>query len=131
MESMAGLLFWKNKCFVVCFDGVQGGVLSERKGKFFSMKRGQDRKGSGINRGKSGMRNLEAESIRSKVESTMGYVKFKTVTEIRWSCACNTFIVCLSSTVLNSLRHWEPVERLKQRNEVVYVFFRMSQTAQF
>ena len=30
---MAGLLFWKKKCLVVRFDGVQRGFLSERKGK--------------------------------------------------------------------------------------------------
>ena len=37
------------------------------------------------------MRNLEAESIRSGVESTGGCVKFKTATEIRRSSARNTF----------------------------------------
>ena len=32
-ENIAGLLFWKNKGFNVGFEGVQRGVLSERKGK--------------------------------------------------------------------------------------------------
>ena len=33
------------------------------------------------------MRNLEAESIRSRAESTVGCVRLKTITEIRWSRA--------------------------------------------
>ena len=41
--------------------------------------------------------NLEAESIRSRAESTGGCVNFKTVTEIRQSSARDTFIAeCLS-----------------------------------
>ena len=40
----------------------------------------------------SGARNLEAESIRSRSESTGGCVKLKTVTEIRRSSARDTFI---------------------------------------
>ena len=40
----------------------------------------------------SGVRNLEAESIRSRVESMGGCVKLKTVTEIRQSSDCDTFI---------------------------------------
>ena len=38
------------------------------------------------------MRNMQAESIRSGVESTGGHVKLKTVTEIRQSSAHDTFI---------------------------------------
>ena len=37
------------------------------------------------------MRNLEAESIRSRVESMGGSVKLKTVAEIRRSSAHDTF----------------------------------------
>ena len=50
---------------------------------------------------KSGVRNLEAESIRSRVESMRGCVKLKTVTEIRRSSACDTFITERSYLVLN------------------------------
>ena len=73
----------------------------------------------GTNNGESGARNLEAESMRSRVESMEGCVKLKTVTGIRWSSACDTFIAEGVYLVLNSLLHWEPVERLKQRSDVV------------
>ena len=52
----------------------------------------EDRKGAGTDSGMSGTRTLEAESIRSRAESTGGCVKLKTVTEIRLSNACKTFI---------------------------------------
>ena len=58
----------------------------------------ENRKGARTNGGESGARNLEAESIRSRAESTGGCVKLKTVTEIRRSSARDTFItenVCL------------------------------------
>ena len=45
------------------------------------------RKGARTNSGKSGTRNLESESVRSRVESTGGCVKLKTVTEIGQSSA--------------------------------------------
>ena len=45
----------------------------------------EDRQGTGPNGGKSGTRNLETESVRSRAESTGGCVKLKTVTEIRRS----------------------------------------------
>ena len=75
----------------------------------------------GTNNGDSGARNLEAESMRSRVENMEGCVKLKTVTGIRWSsaCECDTFIAKGVYLVLNSLLHWEPVERLKQRSDVV------------
>ena len=50
------------------------------------------RKGAGTSSGESGARNLEAESIRSRVESTGGWVKLKTVTEIRRSSAHDIFL---------------------------------------
>ena len=56
------------------------------------------------------MRNLEAESIRNG-----GRVKLKTVTEIRWSSASDTFIAESVHLGLNSLLDWEPVEKFKQR----------------
>ena len=56
----------------------------------------------------------EAESIRTRAESTGGCVKLKTVTEIRQ----NVYLV------LHSLLDWEPVEKLKQRCDVVsFMFF--------
>ena len=51
----------------------------------------------------SGARNLEAESIRSRAESTGGCVKFKTVAEIRRSSARAAFIAESVYLVLNSL----------------------------
>ena len=46
-------------------------------------------------------RNLEAESIRSRVESMGGSVNLKMVTEIRWSSACDIYSrECLSCTEL-------------------------------
>ena len=72
-------------------------------------------KSAGTKSGESGARNLEAESIRSRAESTIGCVKtvteinraestigcVKTVTEIRRSSARCPFIA--GSLVLNSL----------------------------
>ena len=52
-----------------------------------------DRKGPGTNSGESGARNLEAQSIRTRAESTRGCVKLKTVTEIRRSSAPGTFVI--------------------------------------
>ena len=48
----------------------------------------------------------------------------KTVIEIRRISARNTFIAVSVYVVLNSLLNWEPVERLKQRwNVVSFTFF--------
>ena len=62
----------------------------------------ENRKGAGTNSGESGARNLEAECIRNRAESTGGRVKLKTVTEIRRSSARNTFIAESVYFVLNS-----------------------------
>ena len=43
----------------------------------------EDRKGAGTSSGKSGTRNLEAESIRNRADITGGCVKLKTVKEIK------------------------------------------------
>ena len=69
----------------------------------------------GTNSGESGARNLEAESIRRRAESTGGCVKLKTVTEIRRSSARDTCKAESGYFVLNSLLYWEPVEKLKYR----------------
>ena len=46
----------------------------ERKGKAIPRRGTKDRKGTGTNSGEFGVRNLEAESIRSRVQSTGGCV---------------------------------------------------------
>ena len=45
--------------------------------------------------------------------------KVKTVTETRQSSACDTFIAESVYLVVNCLLDWEPVEKLKQRCEVI------------
>ena len=71
---------------------------------------------------KSCMKNLEAESIR-RAESTGMRVKLKTVTEIRWSSAHDTFIAESVYLVLNPLWDWESVKILKERCDVVGFMF--------
>ena len=61
--------------------------MSERKGKVTPCIRAEDRIRAGTNSGVSGTRNLEAESMRSRMESTGGRVMLKTVTEVRPSSA--------------------------------------------
>ena len=74
---MAGLLLWKKKCLGVRSEGVQRGFLSERKGKVIPCRGAEDRKSAGTSSGKSSSKNLEleAESIRSRAETTGGCVK--------------------------------------------------------
>ena len=94
---MASLELWKKKCLEVRFEEVYGKFLSERKGKVIPCRGSEDRKGAGTNSGESGTMNQEAESIRSRAESTGGCVKLKTVTEIRRSSAarCSYSRECL------------------------------------
>ena len=62
-------------------------MLLERKGKIIPCRRAEGEKdagidsgkSAGIDSGKSGTGNLEAESFRSRVESTGGYVNLKIV----------------------------------------------------
>ena len=107
--------------------------LNEYKGEVIPCKWTENRKGTETNSRDSGARNLEAEIIRSRAESTAGCVKLKTVTEIRRSSARDTFIAESVYFVLNSLLDWEPVEKLKQRCDMVSFtfFFCMRRTAQF
>ena len=49
-----------------------GVFLSETKEKVIPCRRAKDKKGVGTKHEKSGARNVEAESIRSRVESTGG-----------------------------------------------------------
>ena len=62
------------------------------KGKVIPCRWTKNGKGVGTNSGEPGARNLEGESIGSRVESapTGGCVKPKTVTEMRWSSARDT-----------------------------------------
>ena len=57
------------------FESVPRGFLSERKGTVIPCRWTGNRKGAGTSRGESGARNLEAESIRSRAETTGGCVK--------------------------------------------------------
>ena len=83
---------WGKETFLSHLNESREGFLSERKGEVIPCRRTGNRKGAGTNRGESGARNLEAESIRSRAETTGGCVKLKTITEIRWSSARDTFI---------------------------------------
>ena len=67
------------------------------------MQTNKNRKGVGTNSGESNARNLEVVSIRSRVVSTGGCVKLKTVTELRRSSARDTFIADCVYLLLNSL----------------------------
>ena len=63
-------------------------------------------------------RRRESKTVRR------GCVKLKTVTEIRRSSARDTFIAESVDLVLNSLWDWKPVERSKQKRDVVsFTFF--------
>ena len=98
-------------------EWVQRGLLLERRGKVIPCWWTENRKGAGTNSGESGVRNLEAESIRSRMESTGE--KLKTITEIRRNNAHDTFIAENVYLLLNSLLDWEPGEKLKQRCDVI------------
>ena len=67
------------------FERVQRGLLSEKKEKVIPYRGTENTKGVGTNSRESGAKNLEAESIRSRVESMRGCVKLKAVTEVRCS----------------------------------------------
>ena len=69
---MACLLFWKKKRLDVRLGGVQTGFRSERKVKAIPRRRAKKAHGGGTDSGKSGTRNLEAESIRRRAENTGG-----------------------------------------------------------
>ena len=70
----------ERKRLKVIFERVQR-FVSERKVKVSPCRGVEDGKGSGTNSKKSGTKNLEAESIRSRAESTGGCIKMKTVAE--------------------------------------------------
>ena len=73
----------------------------EKKEKVIPCRGTENAKGAGTNSRESVAKNLEAESIRSRAGSTGGCVKLKTVTDIRWSSAHDTFITERVYLVLN------------------------------
>ena len=50
-------IFWKKKCLEVRSEGIQRWFLLEKKGKDIPCRGSEDRKSTGTNGGKSGMRN--------------------------------------------------------------------------
>ena len=66
---MAGLLFQKNKCLEVRFEGVRQGFLSKRKDKVSPFREAEHKKGAGTSNEKSGTGNMEAESLGSGADS--------------------------------------------------------------
>ena len=74
---MAGISFWENKYLYVRFEGVENRFQFEKKGKVIPHRGAEDRKGTKTNNGKFAMKNLEAEGIRSRAESTGGGAKLK------------------------------------------------------
>ena len=84
---------WGKEMFLFHLNESREGFCRRGRGRSFHVDRWTgNRKGAGTSRGESGARNMEAESIRSRAETTGGCVMLKTVTEIRWSSACDTFI---------------------------------------
>ena len=73
----------------------------------------------GTNSGESGARNLEAESIRNRAEEYKRVCKVEDIDRNNMCSARDTFTAESVYLVLNSLLDWEPVERWKQRNDVV------------
>ena len=77
----------EKETFMDGFEEVQRGFLW-KKGRVISCRGVEDGEGRGSNSGKSGTRNLKAESIGSRAETTGGCVKLTTfTTEIRRSRA--------------------------------------------
>ena len=79
------------------------GFLSERKGNAIPFRGPEDRKVAGMNSGESCTRNLGAESIRGRAESTGRCVKLRIVTDIRQRSARDTFITQSTYLVLSVL----------------------------
>ena len=123
VSLIEGLLFWKKKCLEGISEGVQGGLFPERNGNVIPCTGAQNGKGMGTSRGKSGVRNLKAEteSIRSIEENMGGCVPVAENSHSSRqdkSSAVDTFIELEECAyfIANSLWYWKPVERLKQRS---------------
>ena len=70
-------MFDKKECFDVVFQEIHSGFYLREKGRSFYLdvpKTGK-KKGTGTNTRKSGTRNVESESIRSREEGTVERVK--------------------------------------------------------
>ena len=116
--------FGKRNVFRLDLNESRKAFCQKVRGRSFHVDGQKTEKAWGTNSGESGVKNLEPESIRSRAESAGRCVKVKTVTEIRQSSAHDTFIAESVYLVLNSLLAWKPVEKLKQRCDVVsFKFF--------
>ena len=71
----------KIKGLEVRFEGVQRGFLTVRMWKVIPCRGAEDKNGAGTNSGKSGTRDLESESVKSRAESRGGCEKLKTAME--------------------------------------------------
>ena len=121
---MAGLQFWEKKCFRLNLNESREGFCRRGRSRSFHVDGPKTQKAREPTAEiESGARNLEAESIRSRAERTRGCVKLKTVTEIRRSSARDRFLAENVYHVLNSLLDWKPVEKLKQKCDVVSFTF--------
>ena len=101
---MAGLLFWRKEN-VLRFDGKESreGFCRIGRGKSFHVEGPKTEKAREPTvEIKSGARNLESESTRSRTESTGWCVKLSTLTEIQWNSAPTTYIAESVYLVLNS-----------------------------
>ena len=117
---MAGLQFWEKKCFRLNLNESRKAFCQRGRRRSFHVDGPKTQKAREPTMDiESGAKNLEAESIRSRAESTRGCVKLKTVTEIRRSSARDRFLAESVYHVLNSLLDWKPVEKLKQKCDVV------------
>ena len=122
-QNLAGLQFCEKKSFRSDLNESRDGFCRRGRGRSFHVDGPKTEKAREPTV-ESGVRNLEAESIRNGAETTAGCVKLKIVTEIRRSSARDTFIAESVYLVLNSLLDWKPVEKLKQRCDVVsFTFF--------
>ena len=82
---MAGLQFFGEKLFRLHLNESREGCCRGGRGRSFNVDGSKTETGAGTNSRGSGARNLEAESIRSRAESTgrCVRVKLKPVAEIR------------------------------------------------
>ena len=88
--------FGKKNVFRLDFSESREGFCQKGRGRSFHVDGLKTEKAWGTNSGESGVKNLEAESIRSRAESMGRFVKLKTVTEIRRSSARNTLVTAKS-----------------------------------
>ena len=98
-------MFWKKKHPEVWFEEVQGGFLSEMKGKVIPHRWAKDWKGMGTNNGKSGTRNLGRHLVNKwnndlRLQSNERFALTFLVTGRTWACPLLVFgtglVVCSS-----------------------------------